>query len=310
MPDVNWNAIYGFWMVAKYGSFAEAARALPRGTVQALNKRVRQLETAQNLDLRLFRSRGVKGVELTEAGRRLHALFDPVFGSFDVIAAELRGEDSGPLALAATSYAAYNYVPEILTNFHKAFPMILTTLRVRNSTEVLSLVNKGLVDFGICAMPIGPTSLAAAARTPSRIGLVAPRNHRLVHGSITWAEVVRERLVLHERTSMLRQAFEDLMQRKNLTSKLQIAAEVDSSELAFEMVRAGFGVALVPIGHRDRARLKGLATIRPPQGLPNLDGAIFYRPDRYLPKYMAWFLETATNVIQNSARGSYPSGLS
>jgi len=301
MPDVNWNAIYGFWLVAKYGSFAEAARALPRGTVQALNKRVRQLESAQNLDLRLFRSRGVKGVELTEAGLRLHALLDPVFTSFDVLAGELRGEDSGSLALATNGFAAYNYVPEILTSFHKAFPMILTSLRVRNSTEVISLVDKGLVDFGIGAMPIGPTSLASAARMPSRVRLVALRGHRLVHGSITWTEVVRERLVLHERTSMLRQAFEDLLRRKNLTPKLQIAAEVDSSELAFEMVRAGFGVALVPIGHRDGARLKGLATIRPPQGLPDLDGAILYRADRYLPKYMTWFLETATNIIQNSA---------
>jgi DNA-binding transcriptional LysR family regulator len=79
MVDINWNAVYGFWLVSKYGSFAEAARALPRGTVQGLNKRVRQLESEQNLNLKPFRSRGIKGVELTESGRRLVALVDPVY---------------------------------------------------------------------------------------------------------------------------------------------------------------------------------------------------------------------------------------
>jgi DNA-binding transcriptional LysR family regulator len=83
---------------------------------------------------------------------------------------------------------------------------------------------------------------------------------------------------------MLRQAFEDLLNRENLSAKLQIAAEVDSSALALEIVRAGFGVALVPIGKADINGLKGLVTIRSPKGLPNIEGTALYRPDPYLLK--------------------------
>jgi hypothetical protein len=60
MLDINWSALYGFSLVAKYSFFAETVRAFPRDTVQALNKDVRQLESGQD-------TRGVKGVELTES---------------------------------------------------------------------------------------------------------------------------------------------------------------------------------------------------------------------------------------------------
>jgi DNA-binding transcriptional LysR family regulator len=103
MPDINWNAVYGFWLVAEHGSFAAAARSLPRGSVQALQKRVRGLEKKHNLNLRLLRSRGAKGVELTEAGRRLYELLNPVFESFDALAGELRDEASGPLTVAMST---------------------------------------------------------------------------------------------------------------------------------------------------------------------------------------------------------------
>ena len=56
--------MYGFWLVAEHHSFAHAARALPFGSTQALHKRVRTLENRENLNMRLLRSRGVKGVSI------------------------------------------------------------------------------------------------------------------------------------------------------------------------------------------------------------------------------------------------------
>ena len=108
--DVNWNAVYSFWLVAQCGSFAEASRRLPSGTIQGLHKRVRQLEGESGLRLRLLKSRGVKGVELTEAGRQLQQLVNPVFCSFDQLTAELRGELTGTLRVATTALGAFNYI--------------------------------------------------------------------------------------------------------------------------------------------------------------------------------------------------------
>src|SRR5579872_5078812 len=104
MHNINWNAVYGFCLVSEHHSFAHAARALPFGSIQALHKRVRTLESKENLNLKLLRSRGVKGIELTEAGQRVFQLVAPVFRDFERLTAELRGEDSGSLHIAATAF--------------------------------------------------------------------------------------------------------------------------------------------------------------------------------------------------------------
>ena len=297
--DINWNAIYGFWLVAKCGSFAEAARRIPSGTVQALHKRIRQLEREEGLNLKLLKSRGVKGIDLTEAGRQLHKLIDPVFSSFDLLAAELRQEDSGPLTLATTGFAAHNYVPQVLASFHAVFPKVSVSVRVRSEADVISLAESGQVDFAIGASPAEPGTLVVTARTRLMFRLVAPRDHDWPRTPITWAQIMQRPLILHERASVLRRALEELLTRRGLISRLNIAAEATTPELATEMVRGGFGVALIPLGPRLAESLQDLSVVEPPPGLPNVDIAVMQKRGLYLPTYMERFREIAAAVIRS-----------
>ncbi len=298
MLDVNWNALYGFWVVAEHRSFSAAARALPRGTVQALYKRVRQLEEPQNLNLKLFRSRGVKGVELTEAGSRLYRLLDPPFRSVARLISELQDEDRGPLVVAMTGYCAYNYGPRIIPGFQKRFPNVSLTIRVLPAANIIALLEKGHADIGLCSPPTIAKHLTTGVSAHLPIEIIATRGHALASGPITWKDVVREPLVIPARNSRFRLEFERLMYRKNLSSQLRVVTEVNEGELAVAAVRSGVGVAIIGVGPRLIPHLSGLARIAPPPGLPKQEVAILHRSDRYLPAYMRAFQQTVAAVIR------------
>ena len=298
MADINWNGVYGFWLVAEHGSFAAAARSMPRGSVQALQKRVRSLEKKQNLNLKLFRSRGVKGVELTEAGRRLYELLNPVFLAFDPLAAELRDEASGPLTIAMSTYASANYRADLLERFHSRHPAVTIKALERPAVEVVALVESGQADCGICSPPARTSALRVVGRVPIRFEILAPIHHQIPEARMTWRRLLREPLVLPERGTAVRQAFEALLVRLQLNSELKIACEVSTPEAAVEAVLANYGVALTPVGPRLATQLSGLRRLNPPAGLPRIDVAVLCGRDRYMPSYMQALFQVAIQVLR------------
>ena len=301
--DVNWNAVYSFWLVAQCGSFAEASRRLPSGTIQGLHKRVRQLEGESGLRLRLLKSRGVKGVELTEAGRQLQQLVNPVFCSFDQLTAELRGELTGTLRVATTALGAFNYIPRILADFRAAFPKVSVSVRIRNETEVIALADSGLVDFAIAAAPARSERLTVTARTRISFQLVAPPEHRWPAGSLSWRQVLEQPLIVPERVSGIRVSLEEMLTRRKLISKLLVSAEVTSPELAVELVRGGFGVALIPHAPRLADSLVDLCVVDVPPGLEEKNIAVMHNDELYLPAYMKRFREIAALAIRTGRGG-------
>jgi DNA-binding transcriptional LysR family regulator len=297
MRVINYNALYGFWLVAEHGSFAAAARNLPWGSVQSLHKRVRQLESKENLDLMLFKSRGVRGTELTECGRRLHDFLNPVFKSLDVLLAELRGEDRGRLAVAMTSYIVQNYAEHLLGEFRSAFPNVALRLYTGDAAAVVSMVEAGYADFGICPPLTSAKRLLVGARAPIRFEILASPDWRLEKRPVTWKKLVEKPFVVTDRSSMTRQALEQLLRRQNLLSKLHIAAEVSNLDLMIDAVRAGFGIALFPVGPRTAGDLQGLSRRNPPPGVPRIDNAVLWRSDVYLPRYMRGFAQLAKKFL-------------
>lgn len=303
MVDTNWNAIYGFWLVAEQGSFRKAAEALPRGSVQALHKRVRQLEHSDNLNVKLLRSRGVKGVELTEAGHRLHRLLNSVFRPFDEVVSELRADDIGNLSIGLSNYASFNYLPSILPEFHKRFPRVSVRLRLGETDDVLAMLERAEGDLGICSPPERYHSLVIKAWRRMPLALLALPNHRLTRERITWESLLEEPIIIFDRTTSLRHSLETLLTRLGIFAKLHVSAEVSRVDLAVAAVRAGMGVAIVPMGPEYRKLIAGLQELPPPKGLPEIGQAILYREDRHVPCYMKAFVTIASRVM---AKGTEP----
>jgi DNA-binding transcriptional LysR family regulator len=268
MLDINWNALYGFWLIAVHGSYAEAARVCPAELYKLCISAYAPWRAPKISTFVLFLSKGVKGIELTEAGTRLCQLLDPIFRDLDRIVAELRGEDCGSLHLACTGFSSYNYVPDIIVGFGPKYPRASVHLHMCEAPEVIRLVQFGLVDFGICSGE--STGLEIKARTTVRYAVVMPRGHRLEASPISWAHLAREPLILPERTG-LRLAFDDLVRRNGLASRVQLKAEMTLPEVSLEAVRAGMGVALMAIGPRMIPSLRGLVHRPAPLRLVKLE---------------------------------------
>ena len=299
MTDINWNSIHGFWLVAESHSFAAASRILQRGSTQALHKRVRKLE--EDLKLRLLRSRGTKGVELTEGGRRLFELVSPIFKDIDRLTAELRGEDSGPLHVAASNFSAHDFVPEILSAFCPMFPNVSVHLHMHEPQEVVALAESGRVDFGVCAFLTRLEKCAVKAEAPLPLAILVPKGHRFCKGIPSWREFVEERLILPEPGTLIRRNFDDLMNRQKLYGRLRVNAEFTStSDISAGAVRAGLGVALVAVGPGAGFHYRGVVRVDPPPGLAAVKLSVICRRDRYLPRYMRSFLDSAKAILRRS----------
>ena len=296
MKQINWNALYSFWLVAQHRSFTDAARTLPFGSVQALQKRVRTLENPENLNLRLLRSRGTRGVELTESGRRILSLIAPVFSDFHRLADELRGEDSGPLHICSTVFSSMHYLPDLVSAFSPKFPNVSVHVSLGEEAYVIGMLESSQADFGICSPFALPGNCEVKASIPMQVEIVVPSGHRLSRGVASWTDLLLEPLVLPERSSVVRRAFEVLMREKNLSGKIRINAELTTPELSLEAVRAGLGVALLVVG--PRLNFRDVARAVPPPGLPALRLCLLCRRDRYLSNYMRCFAEVAVSVFQ------------
>lgn len=306
MADINWNAVYGFWLVGKHGSFASAARALPRGSVQALHKRVRELEAKDNLGLGLLRSRGMKGVRLTEAGKRLYEHLDLVFRDFDRLTADLRGETSGKLEVAVTSFVANAYMGKLIVAFSAQCPDVSLHLSVCESPEVTAFVENGRVDVGICSTLSAPPGTVALVACPMLFQLLVPADRNYPRRFTSWREVVQFPLILPEKTSALRQAFDALVAKEGLTSMIQIKADLTTPELSLEAARAGLGLAIVAIGPQFPRNPAGIMRLKPPPGLPLLNLSILYGENDYIPKYVNTFIQTAISVMSRRRPGDRP----
>jgi DNA-binding transcriptional LysR family regulator len=159
------------------------------------------------------------------------------------------------------------------------------------------LLEKGHADLGIFSPSRLSRAVAVAARSPIRFEVVARRSYRLSRRSNSWARLVEYPFVLTDRSTVIRQALEELLRRNDLLTSLQIGAEVATFDLAIEAVRAGCGVGIIPVGPRLEGRLRGLTRIEPPPGLPGIDIAVLRRSDLYLPRYLRHFIDVAAGAI-------------
>ena len=85
MPQLNFKHLRYFWMVAKTGSLARAAEQLHL-TPQSISGQLAELEL--HLATKLLRRAG-RGVELTDAGRRILTYADEIFSTADQLMEEL-----------------------------------------------------------------------------------------------------------------------------------------------------------------------------------------------------------------------------
>lgn len=236
-----------FHLVAER-SFSRAAKKMYI-TQPCITKHIKNLEDAVGVKVI---NRQNSGITLTLQGKLLYECAQKILGLREGVKEKVlksMENDSGTIDLIASTIPATYILPNILSDFNNNYPKIRVCVKTANSEEALDMVLNKHAEIGfIGKKPLNKKIYAEPVWKDSLV-LAAPSTHRWKEKSfVTTNELLKEPFVIREKGSGTREIFENYLKEKtNTNSRLNIIAELSSSEAIKEAIIAGLGVSVVSI---------------------------------------------------------------
>jgi DNA-binding transcriptional LysR family regulator len=242
--NVGLRQIRSFVAVARCGSFTLAANSL-HVSQPALSVQIHELE--RGLGLKLF-DRTSRAVHLTPFGRELVPMFTKLLDDLEVIldhVQERAARRHEIIRLACVPSIAATVLPKLIADFRSKRPLVDIALKDVVWRRVLAMVRAEEVDLGIAPADVEDDDLNVTKLMEDRMHAVFPRRHPLARvRRLTLDEVSRYPLVLTGKDSNVRSTIDAaLSERGGLAMPV---SEVSQAASAVGMVRAGFGVTILP----------------------------------------------------------------
>jgi LysR family nitrogen assimilation transcriptional regulator len=248
---LNLRQLETFVKVAELGSFSKAALILNIAQ-PALSRQVRLLETElrENLLLRTGR-----GVVLTEAGKRL---YEHSVGILQLVTraredlVQSRGEPTGQVVIGLPPSMGRMLTLPLVESFRRELPKAKLAIVEGFSTHITEWIATGRVDVGLVHNPEAQPAIETTPILRESLCLVSPgvdRGKRARAGKAQHSDVVRLAdltrfpLAVPERSHAIRKLLET--QAALAGVKLTIALEVSSVQSILDLVRAGYGHAVL-----------------------------------------------------------------
>src|SRR5258708_35986320 len=164
--------------VVRQGSIRRAADRL-NVAPSAINRQILKLE--DELGTPLF-ERLPRGLRLTAAGEILVESvrrWQQDYGRARAQLEELRGLRRGHVGIAVVEGAIAEFVPDVLTRFNRAYPLVSFTANVHGSEGVLRRLRAGEAEIGILFNPPLNPAIRVIRAKAFRLGAVVPPDHPL-----------------------------------------------------------------------------------------------------------------------------------
>ncbi len=251
-----------FCAVARTGSFTRAAEEL--GMAQpSLSEQINKLEQA--LGEALF-ERFSRRIELTAPGAtllpRARALLEEAAALPQYLEAAREGV-RGPLRVGAIPTILPYFLAPVLRGFVERFPEVELQLRESITEDLLQQVLDGALDLAVVSVPVAETGLVMSELFREPLCLAVPEGHALASaGSVQLRRLTNERLLILKGGHCLREESLTVCER----ARAHFGAQFEADQFAsiFELIRAGFGVSIVPELARRSAEGCKLLAIEPP----------------------------------------------
>src|SRR5580704_7694726 len=250
-----------FCAVARLGSFTKAAEEV--GVAQSsLSEQITKLE--HGLASVLF-ERLSRRIELTPAGEALLPRAEAMLQDAAALPHDLetrRTESGGRLRVGVIPSIMPYFVAPRLREFVEKFPGIDLHLREATTAELISTIEDGAIDIAILSLPVEGNNLVMRELFRERIHLAVPEFHILAdEQKVMLRRVSDERLLILKDGHCLRDETLTICDRARARFTAQF--EADQFASIFELIRAGFGVSLVPEMARRAAAGCRLVPIEP-----------------------------------------------
>jgi len=301
---VTLRQVEGFLAAADSLSFSRAAQKL-HVTQSAFSQLIREMETA--LDVRLF-DRTTRKVVLTHAGHSL--MFKMRSGLMAIEEACLDAQaisrlEKGHASVGALPSLASGYVVPAMGDLQRQYPQVTVSMREAQNADLLDMVLQSKVEFSVCAHVPASQDLSFETLFAEELVAVMPAGHPLSgKARQTWKRIGRVPLILMTHHSSTRRTIAEALLENGLSD--EPAYEVASLQTALSMVRAGLGVAIMPLTALLEMNLDGLATCRLSNPVPLRRIALCRRKDRLLSAAAS----EISLLIQQRVRRSLHPGIS
>jgi len=250
---IKLRQVEGFLAAADSLSFSRAAEKIGM-TQPAFSQLIRDLESA--LDVKLF-DRSTRKVRITDIGLLLRDQMRRGLLEIDNACSNARAItrlERGQLSLAVLPSLALSFVTEALASFHQAYPGVQIRLQEARTPYIADLLTRHEADFAVCARIEADHALQFEHLFDDELVAVLPKGHELArHQALRWTQLTGEALIwLAAQSALIHKAFEE--------NELDKSADhqVLNTVTALSMVRAGFGVTIVPLVALPELNMRGL----------------------------------------------------
>lgn len=236
---VNFNQLRSFYAVAQEMSFTRAAQLLHIGQ-PTLTVQVKQLEETYGVELFI---RSPKGLQLSDLGKALFALARQVFdleeqavdllcSTGEAVSGTLRVGTVGPF-----------FVMKLLATFAQRYPLVQVSIDSDNSDGVLRKILDSTTDVAITGSVLDDPRLYSRHLGSHEIVVFVNADHPWAHlDSIKLAQLDGQKMIMRERGSMTRTAFEKELQQHQVMPKVVMEVSRDAVR---EAVLEGLGIGVV-----------------------------------------------------------------
>ncbi|RJQ78232.1 LysR family transcriptional regulator [Pseudonocardiaceae bacterium YIM PH 21723] len=232
--------------VADTLSFTRAAERC-RVVQSALSHQIAKLE--RELGTQLF-ERSSRSVRLSNAGRAFLPSARQALDAAERAKAEVAaatGEIRGRLAVGAFNALTSIDVPELLAGFHRDHPHVRIALRAYFSEQMVGLVRDGELDLAFLGLPPSHRTPGVSERDLGRdrlAALVRPDHPLAGHTEVDLTLLAGEAFVDFPRGTAARAQSDEAFAAAKLDR--EVSFEAGGTEFLIRMVRAGFGVGMLP----------------------------------------------------------------
>lgn len=231
--------------IARAKSFTKTGATIGL-TQSAVSHSVRELE--DELEIKLF-DRTTREVELTDAGKRLAAVLEPLIDELDrvLLSAHSAGEQmKGKVRVASSPTISANLMPFCISACGRRYPDIHLVLHDRVQKLVLDSVVHGEVDFGVIVEPKSHHDLYCEPIMTEPFYVICRPGHPFAASkTVKWARLNGEDLVLLDHASGSRQLIDHALASQNV--ECNVAQELGHSTTVFQMIAAGIGIGILPL---------------------------------------------------------------
>lgn len=236
------RSLEAFCAAVEEGSISGAARRMYLSQ-PSVSDRLAELEREARVPL-LKRSR--RGVELTDQGaliyERARKALDEM-NALDGLLKTLRSRRSKRLYVAASSTLGEHLFPAWLRSFRARSPETVPELFVGNTQEVVALVGRGAVAFGVIEGEGKYESLESVPLLDDELVAVVAPHHPWARRPLDPAELPEEPFVSREQGSGTREVIENHLAQ--LGVKLDMRMELGSTSAIKEAIEAGLGFSIL-----------------------------------------------------------------